>query len=205
MNGHLNMAADRELFNRASNGEAGARVYRWDGPWVSLGHWQKAERDLVNPDIVPWVQRPTGGKAVLHGHDVTVAMSFPLQALQVSPKQVRKTYRLLADPMVRALRACGLDCALAEDTAFTGRGPRTADCFAHVSPSDIVHRTLGVKVCGCALRLSEEAVLLQASVPAGAPLVDPARLFKGSAMPEATPWDSASLATALEEALKAPL
>ena len=35
----------------------------------------------------------------------------------------------------------------------------------------------GVKVCGCALRMTDRTVLLQASIPVGPPLIDPARVF----------------------------
>lgn len=210
--GYTNMARDVELLERAERGELGCRVYDWDGPWISLGKTQVAERDLLDPKLVPWVMRPTGGKAVLHGNDVTVGLAAPLDIFRRAasgPKDlsrsVRTVYRIVAQPLVNALNDCGLPCALAEDTPFAekGRGGFSADCFAHISANDIVHRKLGSKVCGCALRLTSSAVLVQASIPKGPPLIDPQCLFAIPQTAHVANWNSEEFAWALERALLA--
>lgn len=183
--GPTHMARDAALLERAHRtGRGGWRLYRWDGPWVSLGRSQSPETALLPGASVPWVQRPTGGRAVLHGHDLTVGLSVPLAALAArtgtegwDPRSVRRVYRAVIRPLVEALRAAGADVALAEETPFAGRGGRGFDCFAHVSPNDVVDRRTGVKACGCALRLTDRAVLVQASIPVGPPLVDPRSVF----------------------------
>lgn len=180
LKGPENMALDGALLGRAELGTSGLRVYRWDGVWVSLGRFQKPESDLVEPHRVPWVIRPTGGRGVLHGHDVTVAFSTPLASLKLgsASRSVREVYREVTRPLIRALVASGVDAALGEDTEFGSINPRSADCFAHVSANDIVERTQGTKVCGVAMRITERAVLIQASIPAGPPLVDPTLVFR---------------------------
>jgi lipoate-protein ligase A len=204
----VNMDRDRALLASAEAGAPAARVYSWDSAAVSLGRYQHPHRDLLNPDLIPWVMRPTGGKAVLHGHDATVAIAWPLAALadQEHPverlrRSVRSVYRALTAPLIEALRLSGLDAALGEETRFAGRGLRTADCFAHVSSNDVVHRVTGVKVCGCALYISEQAVLLQASIPCREPLIDPSLVFSAPARLAVQRWQPEQLPEHLRNTL----
>ncbi len=167
LDGETNMARDVSLLMAAEGGEAGARIYAWDGPWLSLGRFQRPEQVLAEMGDLPWVLRPTGGKAVRHCEDVTVAIAVPLGTLALSNRQVKESYRALANPVIAGLRATGIPAILAEDTRWCKpcRESRTVDCFAHASPNDIVDNEIGKKLCGCALRLTERAVLLQASIP----------------------------------------
>lgn len=162
------MALDAALLERAEAGEAGWRVYRWEGPWVSLGRFQRPER-AVAPGWDRWCVRPTGGRAVLHGHDLTFAYALPHEG---DARAIKPLYRRLIATLVEALNACGLACRLAETTRYVGRGRESEDCFAFRSPNDVVCPDTGAKVCGCALRATERGALLQASIPAGAPLVE---------------------------------
>lgn len=179
--GATNMARDAELLERAERGESAARVYSWDGAWVSLGRFQRPEKALLRPDELDWVTRPTGGKAVLHGHDVTVAIALPLGDIGVGETEARRVsvvYRRAIGPLVEALSRAGVPAELAEGTEFVRSAGQKADCFAYVSPNDIVDPSTGRKVCGCALRLTDRAVLVQASIPNGVPLVPPETVFR---------------------------
>jgi len=179
-NGHTNMARDVVLLDAAENGTPACRVYGWDGPWVSLGRFQNEETAVLASSSVPCVLRPTGGKAVLHGHDVTVGLAAPLSAIGLEEGDhvsVRQVYRRIIGPLISALRACGVPAALGEQTPFVRGAGKTADCFAHVAPNDVVDERTGRKVCGCALKVTSRAVLVQASIPAGEPLVDPHMVF----------------------------
>lgn len=176
VDGHTNMALDRENLESAEIGGIHVRVYTWDGPWVTLGRFQRPERALKSE--INWVVRPTGGKAVLHGHDVTVSIAANLDDLGVpGSRKVAPVYRAIVGPLVEALNEAGVQAVLAERTEYVRNAAHTADCFAHVSPNDVVDPATGEKVCGCALRVTERAVLLQASIPVGKPLIDPALVF----------------------------
>jgi lipoate-protein ligase A len=180
------MAKDRELLERAERGGSYARVYTWDGPWVSLGRFQRPEKALRDYSAINWTMRPTGGKAVLHGHDITVTIAANLHELgipQDANRRVSTVYRAIVLPLVEAMCKAGFRCELAERTDFVKNAGHTADCFAHVSPNDIVDPRTGEKVCGCALRVTESAVLLQSSIPIGIPLVDPSRVFDNPHVP----------------------
>lgn len=206
MDGAENMARDRALLAAAERGEAGARVYGWDGLWVSLGRFQSPERDLVSPSTTRWVSRPTGGRAVLHGHDVTVGLALPLAVLGLPSRGLRGVYRVVVGPLVEGLRACGVPAILAERSlggavARAGLGA-PADCFAVASPNDVVDERTGAKVCGCALRLTERAVLVQASIPHGPPLAAPETVIRGAGF-FVREWDASEFAPALREAFGA--
>lgn len=207
LDGHTNMARDSRLLERAEDGEPGCRVYGWTGPWVSLGRFQNPERDLVDPEHTNWVIRPTGGKAVLHGHDVTVGLAVPLSMLDVTGRQLKPVYRAVVLPIVEAMRACGVAAILGEKRVA---GPsiaaarQTADCFAIASANDVVDEMTGLKVCGCALRLTDSAVLVQASLPNGRPLVRPEETIRNAAL-STREWDPKNFAPALEAALRSLL
>ncbi len=181
VDGDENMAMDRELLQRAETGGSAARIYEWDGAWVSLGKFQHPEIDLLEPKAVPWVMRPTGGKAVLHGHDITVSIAKPLS----KSRSLRQVYRDIITPLVTALQRCGENAALGEDTRFLTKHLRTADCFRHISPNDVVGPETGRKLIGCALRITRHAVLAQCSIPLTMPLIDPSRIYANAhvAMP----------------------
>ncbi|HRJ26353.1 MAG TPA: hypothetical protein PLO61_02440 [Fimbriimonadaceae bacterium] len=197
------MDRDRQL---AAAGRLAARVYTWDGPWVSLGMSQSPDRDVLPSSNVQTVMRPTGGRAVLHGHDVTVGLFAPLSALagpgEDLSRSVRKVYRRVISPVLRALCAVGVETQLGEDTAWGRSTPRSSDCFAHVSANDLVDPATGFKRCGCALKLSMEGVLVQASIPAAPPLVDPASVFRVAATVHWANLHAVDFARALTEQLQ---
>ncbi|RYG87360.1 lipoate--protein ligase family protein, partial [bacterium] len=163
--GHENMDLDRAALERADQGHASLRIYRWDRPTVTLGKSQRPEDvSALFPDL-PTVPRPTGGGAVLHGFDVTVALAMPLEMLGVAPRALHETYTRLVTPLARALTACGLPCHLAEEGS-QGIG---LDCFASAGRTDLIHRETGKKVAGCALAATRSAALLHVSIPVVSP------------------------------------
>lgn len=182
------MSGDADMFQAAKQGTAWARVYRWDGLWVSLGRYQVPETALVNPSTTPWVMRPTGGAAVVHGADLTISIACPLELLGFDERQLRRIYRAVSEPIIRTLNLCGLPAALAEDTEFVNANQALADCFASKSRNDVVDPNTGQKVCGCALTVGEGAVLIQASIPY-APAIRPiSEVVRGGVDQLVEPW-----------------
>jgi lipoate-protein ligase A len=75
------MAGDVALLEAFQRGEIPPtlRVYQWASPALTYGVNQQLPPRLVdacNALGIPMLRRPTGGKAVLHGHDLTVALVF---------------------------------------------------------------------------------------------------------------------------------
>ncbi len=189
------MARDRMLLVSAETGVPAARVYGWDEPWVTLGQFQRVQDALLPTCDVSWARRPTGGRAVLHGHDVTVGIALPLNGM----RGVRHVYPVVIGILAAALRDSGAEAVLgAEILGQRESKPRSADCFATVSPNDIVHPKTGQKVCGCALRLTDRAVLVQASIPVGPPRVNPVQVYREPAPVSWVDVDPFALAEALE-------
>jgi lipoyl(octanoyl) transferase len=75
------MAADVALLEAtAADGTPRVRLYRWDPPALSLGRFQPDD-DVDGVACarfgVEIVRRPTGGRALLHGGDLTYAVTLP--------------------------------------------------------------------------------------------------------------------------------
>jgi len=210
------MTTDLAMLREAEEGKTPfrARIYQWDGVWVSLGRFQVPERALNLEECerlnVRWVMRPTGGKGVLHGNDMTVSIACSLAFLASEEPNVHAAYQALAPAIVTALQASGLNAALGEDTDYAVKNAPDADCFAHVSPNDICDADSGLKLAGTALRVTRTGVLLQASIPLGPYPVDPAAIYRGEAVAEVPPTIDASvirqeLFSALEQSEKRSL
>lgn len=178
------MPRDRALLEVAENGEPGARLYTWASVWVTLGRSQTPETALRPGCKIPTSIRPTGGKAVLHGHDLTIGLALPLSfvGLPDGTRELKAAYRRVIAPIVEGMAKAGLDAVLAESTPFVRSRGKVADCFAHISPNDVVNRATGQKLCGCALRLTDRAILVQASIPVAEPLVDPNLVYAHAAI-----------------------
>ena len=190
--GQTNMARDRMLLQSGK----GARVYTWAEPWVTLGCFQRVSEAIRIDCPVSWSSRPTGGRAVLHGHDVTLGLALPRQ----DSFGVRRVYPMVVGIIVDSLRLCKADAHLGRDFVGESKSAKTADCFAAVSPNDIVNG-YGHKVCGCALRLTETSVLVQASIPTSAPRVAPELVYDHPATVTTIAVEAEDFTFALNEVL----
>lgn len=162
------------MLEAASQGQPLCRLYSWDGAWVSLGRFQNPAI-AVTPGFTNYVTRPTGGKAVLHGHDLTVALALPFKG-----RAVKEAYKLAVSPILEALNMRGANALMAATPRASGIAPE--DCFASRSPYDLVGGSDESKIAGAAMRLAEEALLLQMSIPFQEPLICP-----GNAITHAIP------------------
>ena len=107
--GWWNMALDEVLLaSAARDGVATLRLYRVARP-VALARLRAALRCDAPPRCraagVTVVRRATGGRAVLHGADLTYAVAAPESML---PPGLEGAYRLLSDALLDALRAIGV-------------------------------------------------------------------------------------------------
>lgn len=194
-NGHENMRRDLEMFAAVEEkGGCLARIYCWDGPWVSLGRSQNPERVLKDSKLVPWVMRPTGGGGVLHGHDLTVSIARSLGSDQ---RKLKDIYRLLVVPLVNALRNNGVDAILGEEHPAQTRQTILDDCFLSAGANDVVHAPTGTKLIGVAMKVTRRAVFAQCSIPISDPLVDPAVVFNDAHVPNPLPIGESVLVSAL--------
>jgi lipoate-protein ligase A len=155
------MALDSTLLDEVAAGALPVlRLYRWNAPTLSLGRFQAEDdvaRDACGRLGVEVVRRPTGGKALLHGADLTYAVAMPRPAGRAG--KVDAVYRTLAAGLVVGLARLGVDAEVAQHAPDGDPGPV---CFTSMQGADlrVGHR----KVCGSAQMRRGEAVLQHGSV-----------------------------------------
>jgi lipoate-protein ligase A len=78
-----NMALDEAIATGVRKGAAAPtlRLYGWDRPSLTLGCFQKTADiniEYCRSHDIPVVRRPTGGRAILHGDELTYSLSAKL-------------------------------------------------------------------------------------------------------------------------------
>lgn len=200
--GPFNMGVDEALFESAiASGTPCLRFYIWDGPWLSLGYAQPfdaARRRMLEAGGVGFVRRVTGGRAVLHGADLTYSVAAPEGVL---PDGVRESYGWIADTLLAALAGLGVE-AQRSDPEARAPGSGTFDCFAEPAADEIC--LAGRKLSGSAQRragggfLQHGSIRLRPDPPeAVAAVAGPRRGLGGTSLEEAGhPISGARLAEA---------
>lgn len=170
-----NMAADAALLAELAGlaGPPAVRVYTWDQPAVSIGRLQAdAPVRALYPGL-PLVRRPTGGRAVLHGDDLTISVVVRLEDLPEDSRSVLASHHLIMGAVLRALQALGLEvcfggCALGSQSGIV-------NCFDLSAACDLIDSHTGKKLVGSAQRRENSALLQQMSLPLG--LLSDQKLF----------------------------
>src|SRR5512142_100843 len=84
--GAWNMAVDEAVATAVGAGQSPPtlRMYGWRRATLSLGYLQPAgpgiDLSACRARDIPVVRRPTGGRAVLHHHELTYSLALPLDA-----------------------------------------------------------------------------------------------------------------------------
>lgn len=150
------MATDHALLDLAAErGVALLRLYRWDPPCLSLGRHEPVSRypALARAgEGVRVVRRPTGGRAVRHGDDLTYALAMPADGAGAVADVVRRVHATFA----AALARLGLDATPAD--AGPAARPDAGPCFARPAGGELL--VGGRKVLGSA-QVRERGALLQ--------------------------------------------
>ena len=140
------------------------RVYQWDRAAVSIGRLQDEEPvHRRHPGLI-CVRRPTGGRAVVHGQDLTVTIAVHSGWLPESMgATVQESYQCLLAGVVDALGRTGRRVCFGSRRAREGRG--VVDCFDLAVSGDLVDAVTGQKLLGSAQRRLGGAILQQMSLP----------------------------------------
>ena len=153
------MEADEALLDAVADGAPPAlRLYRWTTPAVSLGHFQPdddVDRDACDRWGADVVRRPTGGRGLLHGADLTYAVAMPRPAGAAGG--VDAVYTVLAGALIAGLARVGVEAAIARHD-----GPAGPVCFAGQQGADL--RVGERKLCGSAQVRRRGAVLQHGSI-----------------------------------------
>jgi len=183
--GSFNMAFDEDLLARAQKGDRVPvlRFYGWNPPAVSLGRFQKVEV-AVNIEACRQrgfdiVRRVTGGRAVLHRHELTYSVVSRTDN-PFFPPNVHGTYKVIAEGLLRGLRILGISAEIVSRASRHAHLVEThvkdPACFSSPSWYEIVVN--GKKIIGSAQRRLSSAFLQHGSI-----LIDYDHLLEAAVIP----------------------
>ena len=119
LSGAENMAIDEAIMLAVGRGAAPPtiRFYRWSPAALTLGYFQNIEKEV---DIaacksagVDVVRRLTGGRAVLHRHELTYSLAAPDDNEKISGSVLR-SYLSISRGLLKGLSRLGVEAELAE-------------------------------------------------------------------------------------------
>jgi lipoate-protein ligase A len=162
----FNMALDEALALSVRKGESPSvlRFYSWSQPAVSIGAFQKItdiDVDYCYARAIPIVRRPTGGRAILHGDELTYSFSARNEGL--FSEGLMDSYRKLGKAFHLCFTRIGLFCTMKTDREKGRTLIRSPLCFASTSLGEI--DSSGIKIIGSAQKRWKDAFLQQGSIP----------------------------------------
>ncbi|WP_102274592.1 lipoate--protein ligase family protein [Cytobacillus massiliigabonensis] len=163
----FNMALDEALLDWNSEGKIPPviRFYGWNPATLSIGYFQKVEKEIdmeqVKAHGLGFVRRPTGGRGVLHEHELTYSVIVSEEHPDM-PKTVTEAYRVISEGILKGFHHLGMDAYFAVPRTAEERdslkNPRSAVCFDAPSWYELVVE--GRKVAGSA-QTRQKGVILQ--------------------------------------------
>jgi len=166
LTGYENMSLDEAIFTSSQQKKSPPtlRIYGWIPPAVSLGYFQKAENavdlEACKRRGVDVVRRLSGGRAVLHHHELTYSL-ICREGTSPLGSSVLETYKTISECLISTLNDLGLQVqwvASREKHTAAQEKDKTASCFS--SPSWYEITVEGKKICGSAQKRGD-GVLLQ--------------------------------------------
>ena len=158
-----NMAIDEAIMQGIIAGSSlpAIRFYDWDSPTVSCGFNQSVEKeidfDLLQVQNIGFVRRPTGGRVVLHDHEVTYAVIAPIEGKLGG--NVTESYAEISKALARGLNILGIEVELEKGVLSSADQRRDANpCFASSSRFELNYQRK--KIVGSA-QVRKDGVLLQ--------------------------------------------
>lgn len=160
--GPENMARDVALLNLSrSTGECVFSIYSWLAPTLSLGRNQTAkglyDTALIAAEAIDVVRRPTGGRAILHDHEITYGVTGPDAFADTLPAAYEQINELLRS----GLRSLGVPAQLATPDSSAPL-PGLSPCFAEPVKGELI--ALGKKLVGSAQYRENGAFLQHGSI-----------------------------------------
>jgi len=115
---YFNMAMDEAISICVREGHTPPtlRFYQWSRPSVSIGYFQKIadiDMDYCKERGYPVVRRLTGGRALLHNHELTYSISAPYGT--PFKKDLFENYLIISRVLIEGLRKCGIDASIHEN------------------------------------------------------------------------------------------
>jgi len=160
------MALDEavSLSVRKGSSPPALRLYGWEEPCVSIGLFQRTsdiDLDYCIEKNLPVVRRPTGGRAILHGDELTYSFSSRNEGFFSGG--LRDTYRQLGSALKSALVMLGIDISINSERLEGKTLARSPLCFKSTSYGEL--SCGGRKLVGSAQKRWKDGFLQQGSLP----------------------------------------
>ncbi|WP_391116043.1 biotin/lipoate A/B protein ligase family protein [Psychrobacillus sp. L3] len=162
-----NMALDEALLDWHSEGliPPVIRFYEWNPATLSIGYFQSVEKEIDLEAVerlgLGFVRRPTGGRGVLHEHELTYSVIVS-EKYPDMPATVTEAYRVISEGLLLGFQKLGLDAYFSipdtEEKKIDLKKPKSAVCFDTPSWYELVVE--GKKVAGSA-QTRQKGVILQ--------------------------------------------
>ncbi|HIF02775.1 MAG TPA: lipoate--protein ligase family protein [Nitrospinaceae bacterium] len=168
--GESNMDIDRAILASCKPGESlpTLRLYSWERPTLTVGYAQDFAKEI---DInrcqklgIEIVRRPTGGRALLHDHEVTYSFTAPIPHNKFPPSLLG-AYKVVAQALLEGLKeigVCGAELASRKKTNIGKHSFRSPSCLSSINHLEI--EVQGAKLVGSAQRRTKKAFLQHGSI-----------------------------------------
>lgn len=171
LNGRLNMAIDKSLLMASEMSLVTVptlRIYSWSEPTVSIGYGQKSE-DFVFKNIET-VKRVTGGRALVHGSDLSYAFVCPKESFKKFGANLMDTYGAISLALARGLKGIGIEVSSGNEIFAKEENPELSRikraCFAEISPYELTVKSVRgyKKISGNAQRRLKNSFIQHGSI-----------------------------------------
>ncbi|MFC1855849.1 biotin/lipoate A/B protein ligase family protein [Thermodesulfobacteriota bacterium] len=163
------MATDESLFlfSNKSDVSGTLRVYMSKRPGITYGYFQNITDlnfDYLNRNKIDYVRRITGGRAVIHGDDLTFSFAANRRS-HLFDRSISKITAKFSIIIKRFLESLELSSTITKNDTQSRDIKRNPFCFSSYARNEIaVH---GNKIVGYALKRDADSFLLQGSIPIG--------------------------------------
>ena len=161
----FNMALDEAIAVHVRQGRAlpTLRFYQWEIPSVTLGFFQKVQEiniTFCREMEIPLVRRRTGGRAVLHGQDLTYSLTCRLDGVHFNDK-ISSNYARIGRAFLEGLQEIGFSVTMRQRKAER-QALKNPSCFQSTSFSEITLNDK--KLIGSAQKKWSDGFLQQGSI-----------------------------------------
>lgn len=201
--GAVNMARDEAILQAVAQKHSlpTLRLYGWTPLCLSLGYGQRLrDVDLARLTAHAWgiVRRPTGGKAILHGNEVTYSVAIPKDH-ELAAGDVVESYRRISEALILALQFLGLMPASEQQA----KGVKDLGPVCFEVPSHYEITVSGKKLIGSAQVRRRDGILQHGSLPlhGDIALICDALVYADESERDAAKINVRERATTLEDAI----
>jgi lipoate-protein ligase A len=167
--GDFNMGVDRALLNSCENGHSPPtlRLYGWKTPTLSIGHNQKIDQEINLSRCeelgIPVIRRPTGGKAILHGNEITYAIAVPTRHPNFL-SGIGDSLKTIGRALICGLEELNVSGSILNegDISSPSENKNSPACFASLNKFEILNG--GRKLVGSAQKRTRKAFIQHGSV-----------------------------------------